>query len=183
MLREADRQALITLIGASLIKFATGIIGIWGAVNIYFFSYLYNHGTPITPLTNSIILLCAIVPSAFAMLFSTKLSKLFGYKTVIRICGFIFAVVPYVINIRLNLWILGLCYLVIPVSCLSISGVPVLNCLWSQFPGHLNKVSGVAVLFFSLGSIVFNIIFAHLTNPQNLTTSVQGDNEQMYFPN
>ena len=177
MLTEADRSAILTLIGTSLIKFASGIIGIWGAINIYFFSYLHNHGTAITPLTNSTILLCAIVPSAFAMLFSTKLSRLFGYKAVIRMCGVIFAVVPYVIDIQFNLWVLGLCYLVIPVSCLSISGVPVLNCLWSQFPGHLNKVSGIAVLFFSLGSIVFNIIFVNLTNPHNLTTILEGESE------
>lgn len=172
MIADADRPALLTLLGAALIKFATGIIGIWGAVNIYFFSYLHNHHTQVTPLTNSIILLCAIVPSAFAMLLSTKLSRLFGYKAVIRGCGVVFAVVPYIINIRLNLWTLGLCYLVIPVSCLSISGVPVLNCLWSQFPHHLNKVSGIAVLFFSVGSIVFNLTFVHITNPSNLTTTV-----------
>ena len=167
MLKQADRPALLTLLGASLVKFATGIIGIWGATNIYFFSYLKHHGTNITPFTNSLILLCAIIPSSFAMLFSTRLSKLFGYQSVIRVCGVVFAVVPYIINIRMDLFVLGLCYLVIPVSCLSISSVPVLNCLWSQFPTHLNKVSGIAVLFFALGTIVFNVIFVQMTNPHN----------------
>ena len=85
----------------------------------------------------------------------------------IRVCGVVFAVVPYIINIRMDLFVLGLCYLVIPVSCLSISSVPVLNCLWSQFPTHLNKVSGIAVLFFALGTIVFNVIFVQMTNPHN----------------
>jgi hypothetical protein len=167
MLREADQPALLTLLGTSLVKFAAGIIGIWGATNIYFFSYLHNHGTNITSFTNSIILLCAIVPSAFTMLLATRLTRAFGYRTVIRTCGVVFATVPYVINLKMNLFVLGLCYLVIPVSCLSISSIPVLNCLWSHFPGHLNKVSGAAVLFFALGSIVFNLIFVGLTNPNN----------------
>lgn len=99
---------------------------------------------------------------------------------VIRGCGILFAVFPYIINIEMNVVVLGLCYLAIPVSCLSISSVPVLNCLWSQFPTHLNKVSGIAVLCFSLGSIVFNIIFVHITNPHNQQALVD-ENNQAYF--
>jgi len=157
----------MTLVGTILVKFAAGIMGIWGATNIYFFSYLRNNGIIITPLTNSIILLCTIVPSVFAMLIATTLAKIFGYKTVIRVCGLIFALVPYIINIKINLFVLGFCFLLVPISCLSISSVAVLNCLWSQFSKHLNKVSGIAVLSFSLGSIVFNLLFVTFTNPNN----------------
>ena len=167
MLKEADRPALLTLFGCILTKFAAGILGIWGATNIYFFSYLKNHGTHITSLTNSIILLCTIIPSTFAMMFATALTKHYGYKKVIRICGLLFAILPFAINIHINLFILGLCYLVVPISCLSISSIAVLNCLWSQYPKHLNKVSGIAVLAFSLGSIVFNLLFVTFTNPTN----------------
>ena len=142
-------------------------MGIWGSTNIYFFSYLRNNGTIITPFTNSIILLCTIVPSVFAMLVSTTLTKMFGYKSVIRISGLVFALVPCIINLKLNLFILGFCYLLIPISCLSISSVAIINCLWSQFSKHLNKVTGIAVLSFSLGSIVFNLLFATFTNPNN----------------
>lgn len=45
MLREADRSALKTFIGTALIKLATGVIGLWGSINIYFFSYLRSNGT------------------------------------------------------------------------------------------------------------------------------------------
>jgi hypothetical protein len=45
MLKEADRSALKTFIGMALVKLATGIVGLWGTINIYFFSYLKNHGT------------------------------------------------------------------------------------------------------------------------------------------
>lgn len=167
MLREANKTALLTFIGTALIKFASGIIAVWGTINIYFFSYLHHQGTQITSKTNSIILLCSIIPSAFAMMASTTLARKFGYKRVIKICGIIFALTPFIINIKISTFTLGFCYLLIPVSCISISSVSVLNCLWSQFPGHLNKVSGSTVLFFSLGAIAFNLIFASVANPNN----------------
>ena len=167
MLQEADRSALMTFIGTALIKFAGGIIGIWGTINIYFFSYLKHNGTDITPTTNSFILLCVVVPSAFAMLSSTTLSRKFGYKAVIKICAIVFSTVPWVLHIKLTTLTLSICYLLIPISCITIASVPVLNCLWSQFPQHLNKVSGIAVLFFALGAIVFNLLFTFLANPEN----------------
>jgi hypothetical protein len=45
MLKDADRSAFKTFVGTALIKFATGVIGLWGTINIYFFSYLKNKGT------------------------------------------------------------------------------------------------------------------------------------------
>ena len=167
MLREADRSALKTFIGTALIKLATGVIGLWGTINIYFFSYLRNKGTEITPLTNSVVMLCAMVPASFAVLISTKLTAMFGYKNIIRACAIIFALSPYLINLGLNEVTLGLFYLFIPVTCFAISSIPVLNCLWSQFPNDLNKVSGSAVLFFSLGMIIWNLTFLRITNPNN----------------
>jgi MFS family permease len=167
MLKEADRSALKTFIGTGLIKLATGVIGLWGTINIYFFSYLKNKGTEITSLTNSIIMLCAIIPASLAVLISTRLSAIFGYKRVIRVCALIFALSPYLINLGLNEVTLGLFYLFIPITCFAISSIPILNCLWSQFPNDLNKISGLAVLFFALGMIVWNLIFLGLTNPHN----------------
>jgi Na+/melibiose symporter-like transporter len=167
MIQEADRPAFQTFIGTALIKLATGVIGIWGTINIYFFSYLHNHGVAITPLTNSIIMLCSIIPASFAVLASTRLTKRFGYKRVVRVCSFIFATAPFIINFNMNLVTLGLCYILIPVSCFAISSIPILNCLWSQFPNDLNKISGLAVLFFSVGMIFWNMIFLHFTNPDN----------------
>lgn len=165
MLRNADRPALLTFIGTALIKFATGVIGIWGTINIYFLSYLRNHGTIITSLTNSLIMLCAIIPSAVLVLLATRFSKLFGYKRVIRVSALIFCLTPFLINVWMNLFTLGLFYLFIPVTCFAFSSIPILNCLWSQFPKDLNKVSGSAVLFFALGMIVWNVIFMKVTNP------------------
>jgi hypothetical protein len=44
MFVEADREAKLTLIGALIIKFATGLAVIWGSINIYFFSTLKHLG-------------------------------------------------------------------------------------------------------------------------------------------
>ncbi len=112
-------------------------------------------------------MLCAMVPASFAVLLSTRLTVKFGYKRIIRTCALIFAFSPFLINLGLNEVTLGLFYLFIPITCFAISSIPILNCLWSQFPNHLNKVSGLAVLFFSLGMITWNMIFLTLTNPKN----------------
>ena len=40
---DTSREAIYTLIGTAMVKFATGIIAVWGTINIYFFSYLRNH--------------------------------------------------------------------------------------------------------------------------------------------
>ena len=180
MLREADRPALKTFIGTALIKLATGVIGLWGSINIYFFSYLRSNGTEITKLTNSLIMLCAVIPASFAVFLSARLGTLLGYKTVVRICACIFAFSPYLINLSLNLFTMGLFYLLVPITCFAISSIPVLNCLWSQFPNDLNKVSGSAVLFFSLGMIIWNLTFVGITNPDNFKAEIV--NEEAFFP-
>jgi hypothetical protein len=180
MLRDADRSALNTFIGTALIKLATGVIGLWGSINIYFFSYLRSNGTEITKLTNSIIMLCAVIPASFAVFLSLRLDALFGYKKVVRICACIFAFSPYLINFSLNLFTLGLFYLLVPITCFAISSIPVLNSLWSQFPKDLNKVSGAAVLFFSLGMIIWNLTFVGIINPDNIKAQII--NEEAYFP-
>lgn len=114
------------------------------------------------------------------MLASTTLSRKFGYKNVIRICGFAFATLPFLINFKLTTFTLGLFYLLVPITCLSVASVPILNCLWSHFPKHLNKVSGSAVLFFSLGTVVFNLIFTLLVNPNNEKAEIQNDNQAFF---
>jgi hypothetical protein len=67
----------------------------------------------------------------------------------------------------MNLLTLGFCFLLIPITSFAISSIPILNCLWSQFPKDLNKVSGFAVLFFAVGMILWNLIFMSISNPNN----------------
>jgi hypothetical protein len=125
-------------------------------------------------------MLCAMIPSSFTVLMSTRLAKRFGYKLVVRVCSFIFALTPFIINFSMNLVTLGLCYILIPVSCFAISSIPILNCLWSQFPNDLNKISGLAVLFFALGMIVWNLIFLQFTNPGNESAVIDSQNQAFF---
>jgi len=150
-----------------MVKFATGIIGVWGTINLYYLSYLKNTGTDVTSKTNSFLLLCVIIPTSIFILIATKFSSYMGYKAVIRWCAVIFSLSPLIINIKLNLFTLAFFFLLVPMSCFALSSIPILNCLWSQFPKDLNKVSGSAVLFFSLGMITWNIIFFQIVNPEN----------------
>ena len=139
--QKHSSEALKTFLGTAMVKFATGIIGVWGTINLYYLSYLKNTGTDVTSKTNSFLLLCVIIPTSIFVLIATKFSSFMGYKTVIR---------------------------------------PILNCLWSQFPKDLNKVSGSAVLFFSLGMIAWNIIFFQIVNPDNKPAVIDQFN-QAYF--
>lgn len=72
-----------------------------------------------------------------------------------------------VINLKLNLITFVVFWMVIPITCFWMSGVPLINCLWTQFPKDLNKVSGVAILVFSLGLIFWNLLFMMVVNPSN----------------
>ena len=165
--KDAEQNAIKTFIGMALIKFAAGIMGTWGTINIYFFSFLKHHGQQINKTTNSVVLLCVVIPTAFTVLIANTLSKKFGYKLVIRICSLVCTISPFMINFRLTLSTLSLFILLIPVCCFTISSVPILNCLWSHYPNHLNKVSGAAVFFFAIGNIIYNIIFTLIINPHN----------------
>jgi hypothetical protein len=114
-----------------LIKFATGIIGTWGTINLYYLSYLKNHGTEVSSRTNSILMLFIVIPTSFLVLLATRFSAYFGYKTIIRLCAFIFTIAPLALNISLNFYTLGIFFLFIPMLCFGISSIPIINCLWS----------------------------------------------------
>ena len=177
---NSNSKAIKTFIGTALVKFATGIIAVWGTINIYFFSYLRNHDIEVTKRTNSILMVMVIIPASLLVLLAMKFSRYFGYKTLIRICAVLFTVVPLLLNIKFNMVTMAIFFLFIPMMCFSLSAIPIINCLWSQFPKDLNKVSGAAILFFSLGMITWNIIFFKVVNPNNLEAEID-DQDQPYF--
>lgn len=113
------------------------------------------------------MMLGAMIPSTISALFSTRFTAAYGYQSVIRVCSIIFTISPLILNIVMNKFVVALFYLYIPVTCFAISSIPVLNCIWSQFHKDLNKISGAAILFFSLGTIIWNIIFTAIINPNN----------------
>lgn len=60
----------------------------------------------------------------------------------------------------------------IPILSFLIAGIPLLNCLWTQFPKDLNKISALAILMFSLGLIFWNLCFMFMINPNNIKAKI-----------
>ena len=164
-----------------MIKFSTGLAVIWGSCNVYFFSYLKHNAYEITSSTNSIILLCALIPTSLAVLLSNPFARLVGYKTAVRICAFTFLLSPLVINLRFSLEIFAVFWLVMPLTCFCLGAIPVLSCIWTHFRKDLSKISGVAVMAFSMGMIFWNLVFLFIVNPDNLGTVID-ENDIPIFP-
>jgi hypothetical protein len=172
MYRGADSAAKKTLIGASLMKFSGALGLIWGSVNIYFFSYLKQHGEEIDSRTNSKLLLWAIIPSIVSIVSANPFSRLVGYRNSLRCCSILFLLSPMVINLKLNFITFSIFWMIIPILGFCLASIPLMNCLWTQFPKDLNKISGVAILMFSLGMITWNLVFMHLVNPDNAKAEI-----------
>jgi hypothetical protein len=182
MYREANPAAQMTLIGCCLIKFAGGLSLIWGSCNIYFFSYLKHHGEDINATTNSKLILWALIPLLVTVPMANPFARWVGYQRAIRLCAVIFLLSPMVINLELNLTTFVVFWMVIPITCFMLSGIPLINCLWTQFPRHLNKVSGIAILTFSLGLIFWNLLFMMVVNPENEKSEMDPNINLPIFP-
>jgi len=116
-----------------MIQFASGVIPVWGNSNIYYLSYFKNHGSNVNEGTNSKILIATVIPMAFLVTFSTKLSNRYGFTFVIKVCSLLFLLSQLVAYTFFTLPTLVLFLLIIPISSLSISIIPMYNCLWSYF--------------------------------------------------
>lgn len=57
--------------------------------------------------------------------------------------------------------------IIIPGTMFAISSIPILNCMWTQFPEAKNKITAVLVVAFGVGSILWNLLFMHMINPLN----------------
>lgn len=69
--------------------------------------------------------------------------------------------------------------IIIPASMLGMSIVPIMNCIWTQFPDSKNKMTAIIVFFYGAGSMLWNIIFLHQINPLNREATIKdGD---LYF--
>lgn len=133
-IKDIPKEAAFTLLGVVLIKFSTGVITCWGSINLYIMSYFYFQGYQISQLTNSVMILLMIIPMSLLTLFATKLSDRFGYEKVIKVCGYIFFLSPFVMYFWFNMFTLSFFCMFLPISSFAISSIPVINCLWTQFP-------------------------------------------------
>lgn len=118
------------------------------------------------------MLLFAIVPLSIVILLANPFSRLVGYKIAIRMWCFIYILSPMMINFSLTTTTFAIFWLLIPISSFCMASVPIINCLWTQFPRDLNKISGLAILMFSLGMIFWNLVFMAIVNPENIKSVV-----------
>jgi hypothetical protein len=156
------------MVGSLLIQFSAGLIPVWGNANLYFLSYFKNNGEKVGKDSNSWILLATVVPMCFFIVFSTKLSNYFGYTRMIRMCAILYFLSYLVIYIKFNMVICTIFLLIIPITVNSMSFVPMYNCLWSYYMNKKNMVTGFVLLSYGISGILFNVMFLHLVNPDNL---------------
>lgn len=69
--------------------------------------------------------------------------------------------------------------IIIPASMLGMSIVPILNCIWTQYPESKNKMTALLVFAYGAGTMIWNIILLHQINPLNREATIKdGD---LYF--
>jgi hypothetical protein len=125
---------LKAMIGAIIIKLSTAVITCWGNINLYFLSCFHYQGTIVTPQTNSIILLLSVPTMMITMLIAIKLCKKYGFEFIIRVACIVFFISPLVNLIGFNIYLFTIFSILVPGSMYALISVPVLNCIWTQFP-------------------------------------------------
>lgn len=78
-------------------------------------------------------------------------------------------------------FVLNVFCVLIPVSAYSISSIPIINCLWTQFPKDKNKATSAAVICFGAGGAMWNYLFTLYVNPENETTVVTDPSTGLSF--
>ena len=117
-----------------------------------------------------------------ALIVATRLCNRFGYVFIIRIsCLFLF-LSPLTSIFVFSPFTFVLFSIVIPGSAFALSSIPVLNCMWTQFPESKNKVTALLVIAFGLGGIVWNLLFMHMINPNNEPAIHKHDNINFFSP-
>jgi hypothetical protein len=101
------------------------------------------------------------------VLAANPFARLVGYKNAIRLAAILFTLSPMVLNLALNKLTFTIFWLVMPLIAFCLGAIPIVNCLWTQFPRDLSKVSGLAVMSFSIGMILWNLVFVFIANPNN----------------
>lgn len=69
-----------------------------------------------------------------------------------------------------NIYVFTIFSVLIPGSMFALISIPILNCIWNQFPESKNKSTAILVVAFGLGGIVWNFLFMHMINPNNEDT-------------
>lgn len=58
--------------------------------------------------------------------------------------------------------------------------IPMYNSLWSYFMDKKSTVTGYALVSYGISGALFNVLFLHLVNPDNIEATLN-DNGFVYF--
>lgn len=69
----------------------------------------------------------------------------------------------------------------IPITVISISFVPLYNCLWEYYSQIKSTVTGYALVCYGVGGSLFNVVFLNIANPQNFSANMVDQDGFVYF--
>lgn len=155
-------------IGVFLFKFATGVIILWGQVNIYLMSYFYSFNNALKISRANLLINIATIPTLIAMIFSVQIAQRVGFSLLIRVCSVMFTVGILLSSLTKSFEHFIFCYLGISGTSYGLACIPSLTCLWSYFERtNYRKATGYAFFFFGMSSLLFTFIIYLVLNPNN----------------
>jgi len=174
---------LSTGIGSYLLHVAAGITTIWGSTNVYYLSYFHEQDPTIDASTNSIILISVVIPLSIILVLSNKICEQLGTIKTIQLCSIIFFISQFAIYINFSLITFVIFTLIVPVSCITVAIIPTLNLIWSHFSSIKSICTAVNLVFLGLGTILWNISFIALVNPNNEEAVIDSSQNPLFSSN
>lgn len=174
-----------TMIGVMMVLFAAGFVGDWGIYSIYILSYYHFHGAPleIKASTNSLMMFLLIIPVSFCLIYATKIAGRIGYEKCIRICAIQFLLIPLACFFSYSFVMFMLFSILIPLSGLALSFIPIFHCMYSHFGQSKSMATGAAIFSFGIGSVIWNLIITMAVNPENIIPDIKtSDPNLSFFP-
>ncbi|KAL4512575.1 hypothetical protein ABPG72_020412 [Tetrahymena utriculariae] len=179
---QASKEARNTFIGVILVKFGTGAIGIWGIINIYFFSFYKQNDDSLRMSEFVFLITFAAIPMSVIAIFSVRIAQMYGFEKIIRSAMIINPISIMLGSTQDNFYTFALFNTFIASICFGSTVMPILYCLWSHFPTKTGNTTGVALASFGLATFFYSIFATYIVNPQNLPATIEYiEGQQTYY--
>ncbi|EAS05631.2 MFS transporter (macronuclear) [Tetrahymena thermophila SB210] len=179
---KASKEARNTFLGVILVKFGTGAIGIWGIINIYFFSFYKQNDDNLRMSEFVFLITFAAIPMSVIAIFSVRIAQIYGFEKIIRSAMIINPISIMLGSTQDNFYTFALFNTFIASICFGSTVMPILYCLWSHFPTKTGNTTGVALASFGLATFFYSIFATYIVNPQNLPATIEYiEGQQTYY--
>ncbi|KAL4483010.1 hypothetical protein ABPG74_019036 [Tetrahymena malaccensis] len=179
---KSSKQARNTFLGVILVKFGTGAIGIWGIINIYFFSFYKQNDDNLRMSEFVFLITFAAIPMSVIAIFSVRIAQMYGFEKIIRSAMIINPISIMLGSTQDNFYTFALFNTFIASICFGSTVMPILYCLWSHFPTKTGNTTGVALASFGLATFFYSIFATYIVNPQNLPATIEYiEGQQTYY--